>query len=136
MTEVEATTTAVTNVENAFELLEQPGFIVKIARLPVERVPRWRLEAALAPAFRVAHRQCPVLRPGLPARPAVTFLVFERVQRFLEAVGMRTLCLGQCLEPVGNFVEVLIPRRLGHTRVHVSVFVGFARNSRRQVVSR
>ena len=39
---------------------------------------------------------------------------------------MRTLGLGQGLEPIGNLVETFFPSRLGHTRIHVGVLMGLA----------
>ena len=42
--------------------------------------------------------------------------------------------LTQRLEPVGNLVEALLARSAGHTRIHVSVFVGLAGDRRLKVV--
>jgi hypothetical protein len=47
---------------------------------------------------------------------------------------VRTLGLGQGLEPVGNLVEALVACVLGHSRVHVGVLVGLAGDRRLQVV--
>ena len=58
----------------------------------------------------------------------------QRVQGLLEAVGVRTLGLGQGLEPVGDFVETFVTCDLGHARVHVGVLVGFAGDGGLQVV--
>ena len=47
---------------------------------------------------------------------------------------MRTLGLGQSLEPIGDFVEAFLACGAGHTRVHVGVFVGFTCDCSLQVV--
>ncbi len=49
---------------------------------------------------------------------------------------MRTFGFGKRLEPVRNFVEVFITRCLGHTRVHIGVFMGFAGDSGGQISGR
>jgi len=45
---IETAPTAVANIEDAFELIEQRFFAVEFVGLPVEGVPGWRLEATLA----------------------------------------------------------------------------------------
>ena len=39
---------------------------------------------------------------------------------------MGFLGLGQSLEPVGDLGEAFLARGLGHARIHIGVFVGFA----------
>ncbi len=50
--EIEATTAAVADVENATELIKQGFFLVELTRTPVERMARGRLKTALASAQR------------------------------------------------------------------------------------
>src|SRR5581483_12399260 len=50
----------------------------------------------------------------------------ERIQRLLEAVGMRAFGLGKRLEPVGDLAETFVARLLGHARVHIGVLVRLA----------
>src|SRR5438045_3796363 len=42
----------------------------------------------------------------------------HRLERLLEAAGVRALGLGERLEPVGDLLEALVARRLGVARVH------------------
>ena len=46
---------------------------------------------------------------------------------------MRALCLGERLEPVGDFVEAFFARRTGHAGIHVGIFVGFTSDRSRKV---
>ncbi len=46
---------------------------------------------------------------------------------------MGLLSLRQGLEPVGDLVEAFAARGLGHARIHVGVFVGFARDRRLEI---
>jgi len=48
MTKVETAATAVTNIEDAFKLFEEPGLVIEFVGLPVERVASGSLEAPLA----------------------------------------------------------------------------------------
>src|SRR5229473_778892 len=50
----------------------------------------------------------------------------KRVERLLEAAGMRLPGLGERLEPVGDLVEAFLAGGAGHARIHVGVFVGLA----------
>ena len=43
--------------------------------------------------------------------------------------------LGQGLEPVGDLVEALVPRRLRHPRIHVGVLVGLTGDGGFQIVA-
>ena len=63
---------------------------------------------------------------GLPTSPSRN--VLDRVEGFLEAVGVRALGLGQRLEPIRNLVEAFVTRGLRHARVHVGVLVRLARD--------
>src|SRR6516225_3289590 len=47
---------------------------------------------------------------------------------------MRLLGFGQRLKPFGDFLEPFLARRTGHPRIHVSVFVGLARNGGTKVI--
>src|SRR6185312_11847788 len=53
-------------------------------------------------------------------------LLAERVERFLEAAGMRFLGLGERLEPVGDLVEAFLAGGLRHAGIHVGVFMRLA----------
>jgi len=48
MTKVETATTAVTNIEDALKLFEEPGLVIEFVSLPVERVASGGLKAPLA----------------------------------------------------------------------------------------
>ena len=61
-------------------------------------------------------------------------LGIKRIQRFLETSGVALLGLGKGLEPIRDFVEPLVSRCPGHTRVHVCVFVGLASNGGLEIV--
>src|SRR6267154_713489 len=50
----------------------------------------------------------------------------KRVERLLEAAGMRLPGFGERLEPVGDLVEAFLAGGAGHARIHVGVFVGLA----------
>src|ERR1700737_1943514 len=50
----------------------------------------------------------------------------KRVERPLEAAGMRLPGLGQRLEPVGDLVEAFLTGGAGHARKHVGESVGLA----------
>lgn len=129
MAKIETTAAAVTNIENPLKLFEQGLVVVEILRPPVQRVTRGRLEAA----FSLTHEG-----PAGPCSPAVSIvrdgLIVERIQGFLETIGMRALGLGQGLEPIGNLVKIFVARRLGHPRVHIGVLVGLTGNCGGQVV--
>ena len=47
---------------------------------------------------------------------------------------MRALCLGQRLEPVGDFVETLFTGGFRHAGIHVGVFMRFTGNRGLQVI--
>ena len=49
---------------------------------------------------------------------------------------MRTLGFGQCLEPVGDFVEAFTARGFGHAGIHVGVLVGLAGDGCLEIVTR
>ena len=49
---------------------------------------------------------------------------------------MRFLRLGQGFEPVGDFIKPFFPSGFCHTRIHVRVFVSFARNCRFKIKRR
>ena len=53
----------------------------------------------------------------------------ERLERPLEAAGVRLLGLRQGLEPVGDLFVAFFTRCAGHARIHVGVLVGFAGDS-------
>ena len=61
-------------------------------------------------------------------------LLVQCIQRFLEAVGVRTFGLGQRFKPVCDFIKAFIACCLGHTRVHISVLMRLTGNSRGEVV--
>src|SRR4249919_3243328 len=65
-----------------------------------------------------------------------TALRSERVECFLEAIGVRALGLGQGLEPVGDFLKSFLSCRLGHSGVHVGVLVGLTGNGGLEVLGR
>ena len=50
-------------------------------------------------------------------------LPFLVLQRYLEAIGVAALVLGQCFEQVRDLVKTLLTRGLSHTRVHIGVLV-------------
>ena len=80
MTEIEAATTAVTDIEYPLKLIEQRSVVVEFVRPPVERVTCRRVEAA----FSLAHgKSAGALRPGFPG-----MLVVEVIQSFLETIGV------------------------------------------------
>ena len=98
---------------------------------------RRRLEAAFAHlAYSVARRRLKMSegqrseRSAAPAvasrEPILTPYLAERVERPLEAAGMRLLGLGQGLEPVGDLVEAFLAGGARHARIHVGVFVRLA----------
>src|SRR5574342_845271 len=53
-------------------------------------------------------------------------LALQTVKSLLETVCVRTFSLRQRLEPLGQLGKTFIPRRLGHTWIHLGIFVGFA----------
>ncbi len=55
------------------------------------------------------------------------------VQGLLIAVGVRTFGFRKRLEPVGDLVEALGARILGHARIHVGIFVRLARDRAREI---
>src|SRR5688572_18665709 len=57
----------------------------------------------------------------------------DRVQSLLETIRVRTLGLGQRLEPVGDLGESFFARLLRHARIHVAVFVRLAGDGGLQV---
>ncbi len=59
----------------------------------------------------------------------------QSVQCFLELVGVRTLCLGKCFKPIGDFVKAFVAGGFCHARVHVGVLVGLASHCGGQVVT-
>src|SRR5713226_23967 len=59
----------------------------------------------------------------------------KRVERLLEAAGMRLPGLGERLEPVGDLVEAFLAGGAGHARIHVGVFVGLAGDRGLEVVA-
>src|SRR5262245_6164289 len=62
--------------------------------------------------------------------------VRQRVQRALEPVGVRALGLCERLEPVRNLAEAFVARRLGHTGIHVGVFMRLAGDRGLQILAR
>src|SRR6266478_1037144 len=58
----------------------------------------------------------------------------KRVERLLEAAGMRLPGLCERLEPVGDFVEAFLAGGAGHARIHVGVSVGLAGDRGLEVV--
>ena len=67
--------------------------------------------------------------------PVRVFLLLQLVEGALEATRVRTLGLGQRLEPIGDFVKALFAGRTRHSRIHVGIFMGFAGDRRLEVVS-
>src|ERR671919_420380 len=63
-------------------------------------------------------------------------LITETVERFLEAVRMAALRLGERLEPVGDLAEALVARLLRHARIHVGVLVRLAGDRRLEILAR
>src|SRR6267154_572705 len=63
-------------------------------------------------------------------------LVGERVERFLEAVGVRALRFGERLEPVGDLGEAFLACGLRHAGIHVGVLVRLSGNGRLQIQAR
>src|SRR5260370_21024899 len=59
----------------------------------------------------------------------------KRVERLLEAAGMRLPGLGERLEPVGDLVEAFLAGGAGHARIHVGVSVGLAGDRGLEVVA-
>src|SRR6266403_2081794 len=59
----------------------------------------------------------------------------KRVERLLEAAGMRLPGFGERLEPVGDLVEAFLTGGAGHARKHVGVFVGLAGDRGLEVVA-
>ena len=57
----------------------------------------------------------------------------DRVERLLDAAGMRPPGFGECVEPVGDLVEALLAGALGHAGIHVGVFVRFTGDRRLQI---
>ena len=57
----------------------------------------------------------------------------DRVEGLLEAIRVRTLGLGQRLEPVGDLGETFFARLLRHARIHVAVFVRLAGDRRLEI---
>src|SRR3954454_4344122 len=60
----------------------------------------------------------------------------QRVERLLEAAGMRLLGLRQGLEPIGDLVETFLARGPRHAGIHVGVFVRLAGDRRLEVARR
>src|SRR6185437_1641450 len=61
-------------------------------------------------------------------------LLAERVERLLEAAGMRFLGLRERLEPVGDLVEAFLAGGLRHAGIHVGVFMCLAGNRRSEIL--
>ena len=58
VTQVEAATAAMADIEDTLKLLKKRSFVVEFFRLPVEWVPGWRLKTALASSVRQATVLC------------------------------------------------------------------------------
>ena len=58
----------------------------------------------------------------------------QGIERLLEPPGMRTLGLGQRLEPVGDLVEAFFTGGARHTGIHVGIFVRLAGDGSLQIV--
>jgi hypothetical protein len=112
-------------------LRRDAGLAPPRVRAFTDRFERHRLEAALAFITGWTHAGVTGRTEG-PARQ-FRILVVERVECFLEAIGVRTFSFRQRLEPVGNFFEIFVPCGLGHSRVHVGVLVCFPGNRCRKV---
>src|SRR6185312_9210905 len=100
------------------------GWRVGASRLPSREVMvggEWRIANGKKGKWRVAAlfaiRHSPF-----------AYLLAERVERLLEASGMALFRFRESLEPVGDFIETFRARGLGHARIHVGVFVRFARD--------
>src|SRR6185437_1147475 len=63
-------------------------------------------------------------------------LLAERVERLLEAAGMRFLGLRERLEPVGDLVEAFLAGGLRHAGIHVGVLVRLACNGGSEILRR
>src|SRR5580704_7039702 len=72
--------------------------------------------------------------PPAPSLLRVLGAGSERVERLLEAAGVRLLRLCERLEPLGNLLEAFLASRPGHSGIHVGVFVGFTRNCGPQII--
>src|SRR4051794_25613691 len=100
------------------------------------RVGASRLPSCVVIAAVRAHQQTGGHTPPAVRRRDERASVGELVQGLLIAIRMRTLSLGQRLEPIGDLVEAFLPRRLGHARVHVGVLVRLAGDGGLEVRSR
>src|SRR5665213_1367548 len=87
---------------------------------------------------RSKHDTRPLWRSPLPAgrgdRQSGRVSCLERVERLLEAAGMRLLGLGEGLEPVGDLFEAFLAGGARHAGIHVGIFVGLAGDSGIQIV--
>src|SRR5260221_14112104 len=101
----------------------------------------WRVGASRFPSrtviFGIVRRAIfdPRSRSGASG-VRINRLVGERVERFLEAVGVRTLRLGERLEPVGDLGEAFLACGLRHAGIHVGVFVGLSGDGGLQIQAR
>src|SRR3954470_616022 len=92
--------------------------------------------SSAAGSLNSALRQSSGCREGasrLPSRMPVSDVLMararsDRVESLLETIGVRALGLRERLEPVGDLGEPFFARLLRHARVHVAVFVRFARD--------
>ena len=118
-----------TDIKYTLEFFEQSRFVVKPVGFPVDRMPGRGFQTALGRNFLP-----PALTPvscyhtsDVSAGTGRNRLI-QVVESLLETVRVRTLGLAQSFEPVGNLIETLVTGGLGHTRVHVGVFVCLAGN--------
>lgn len=118
--QIHAASASVTDVEHRLDLLEQGRLIPKSDDF---QATARRVGASKLPSR--VFMGCPVLKPGPPPPDSAGTSVGQPVQGLLEAIGMGPLGLGQGVEPVGNFLEPLVPRRPGASRGTCQCIRGF-----------
>ena len=94
-----------TNIENAFEFFIERCLVIKLVGLPGNGMPGWRFETALSP-FAFTHdgnSKMPGFTPGI-----LFCLVVQRVECFLESIGMRAFRFCQGLKPVRDFCKFFV----------------------------
>ncbi len=84
-----------------------------------------RRDARLASECESGRRRVERSRPGCRIEGPRQLLA-EAFEALLEAAGVRLLGARERLEPLGDFGEALVARRLGEARVHLGVLVGLA----------